>query len=567
VAAGLECTFYNKVQKKGPKGSRAKVLSEIRETQKLISPRPPASSPSAADYQEPSRSQSPLLFNRTPGLLTSPVILACVQFYLGNLYDTQPIHQPSTFERLIANREQSTEAYCHLAAFCSYVFLQSRATQRQVLESHDTVPVYNLGESILEECKAALACTAQANLVGLRVRRSLDWQENPSLSTVYTSFFLFRCQHTLDRKDSAWIHLRQAMTIALIIGLNKEDGYHAGDLLEAAVRRKLFWTLFIAERCVSWDTCSKLTLPRVYALKLHRPLSLYATIQLPEAVEGTYRAKQLFTFSHLIKLYALLDDKFFSLWNGTTTEGVGPGWLEQLQRNFTNSLPAYLDQSSTATVDLIVSQQWLRTLVWRQSMLQGSSPMVSSSTLGSKFISDVCHELVDQLNSFPPGAIDAQGLDLAEKLFDITCCLVDCISALPYALAFEARQRLHRLAAIMSSLSSAQARLLPLLYAKIQSHSELSSDPAFPSASQQGILPMMGEHQTDPTALGLHMMGLQGSSQHINLGISGPAASSRYMTGIIETLPSSPYVSGSADMSARPSTSGNPGFPPYRYIP
>jgi hypothetical protein len=153
VAAGLDCTFYNKVQKKGPKGSRAKVLSEIRETQKLISPRPPpSSSPSAAEYQEASRSQSPLLFHRTAGLLNPKIVLACVKYFFNNLYNSQPIYQPTSLERLISTLEQSVESYCQVAAFCAFVMLQSRGEARPIVDSPEALPVFNLAQALLEEC-------------------------------------------------------------------------------------------------------------------------------------------------------------------------------------------------------------------------------------------------------------------------------------------------------------------------------------------------------------------------------------------------------------------------------
>jgi hypothetical protein len=47
MEAGLDCTFYNKVQKKEPNGNRAEELLELRETQQqqwLVQPGGPPSS-------------------------------------------------------------------------------------------------------------------------------------------------------------------------------------------------------------------------------------------------------------------------------------------------------------------------------------------------------------------------------------------------------------------------------------------------------------------------------------------------------------------------------------------
>jgi hypothetical protein len=146
VSAGLECTFYNKVQKKGPKGSRAKVLSEIRETQKFISPRPPSD-----DYD--SRSQSP----SAPGLLTPALMLSCVEFYFVNLYAMAPILDPKCIENTITNLDdQPIEGYCMLAALCSYVLSQSSSVLPPVLRSIvdlDQSGSSNMARILLDEGK------------------------------------------------------------------------------------------------------------------------------------------------------------------------------------------------------------------------------------------------------------------------------------------------------------------------------------------------------------------------------------------------------------------------------
>lgn len=129
VSAGLECTFYNKVQKKGPKGSRAKVLSEIRETQKFISPRPPS-----ADLT--SRSASPTVpFQRTPGFLNQALVVSCVEYYFANLYALQPVLHMKSVDRTVANMDQSIEAYCMITALCSFVLMQSKSTLPPTLRS------------------------------------------------------------------------------------------------------------------------------------------------------------------------------------------------------------------------------------------------------------------------------------------------------------------------------------------------------------------------------------------------------------------------------------------------
>jgi hypothetical protein len=77
--------------------------------------------------------------------------MTCVKYFFSSLYDAQPIYSPNSLERLVSTMEQSIESYCQVAAFCACVLLQSRGEPRPILDSHETVPVYSLGQTLMEE--------------------------------------------------------------------------------------------------------------------------------------------------------------------------------------------------------------------------------------------------------------------------------------------------------------------------------------------------------------------------------------------------------------------------------
>lgn len=86
-------------------------------------------------------------------------------------------------------------------------------------------------------------------MLAIRVRRGHEWSENPTLLTVYTNYILFLCYHTLDQQETAWIYLRQALTVAHVLELHIEETYGAEEKqMYSVLRRKLFWMLFIIER-------------------------------------------------------------------------------------------------------------------------------------------------------------------------------------------------------------------------------------------------------------------------------------------------------------------------------
>ena len=78
---------------------------------------------------------------------------------------------------------------------------------------------------------------------------NLNYIEKPMLKDAQTNFFLFAALFNLDRHNSAWFHLREAMTMLQMLRLHEEDTYLAmKDELEAIYSRRTFWLFFITER-------------------------------------------------------------------------------------------------------------------------------------------------------------------------------------------------------------------------------------------------------------------------------------------------------------------------------
>lgn len=228
----MTCTYNAIPQKKGPKGTRAKVLSELRETQRQSQLVP-------GSYHGPgaSRSISPASYPKTPGLVTSEILDACVDFYFANLYPTQPILHHARVQQTIMAMDHSVEAYCKIVSLCAYVLFQpslvlppnARPTGEFGHISNDS-----LAHIFLEET--------------IRVRKNYEFIENPTMLSVYTAFYIFSCYFCLDRQNAAWVYLREASTLAHIMGMHEEDSYKGEDIVESSRKRRLFWLLFITER-------------------------------------------------------------------------------------------------------------------------------------------------------------------------------------------------------------------------------------------------------------------------------------------------------------------------------
>lgn len=229
------CSYNAIPQKKGPKGSRAKVISELRETQKN----------SELAQMIPNQIQglgSPPLsptFFRTPNLLTHELIDACIQAFLTYLYPTMPILHKEQLDNIVSDIGYSEEAYCMISSLSAFVLIQPGI----VLKTHDSLHGQS-GSSTIANAGAVLLDET------LRIRKCYDYFETPTFASVITSFFLFGCFFGLNKHNTAWFHLREATASVQLLGMQDESAYLGGDIVETSSKRRLFWLLFITERQV-----------------------------------------------------------------------------------------------------------------------------------------------------------------------------------------------------------------------------------------------------------------------------------------------------------------------------
>lgn len=231
VSAGLICTYNAIPQKKGPKGSRAKVLSELRDTQRqtqLV--------PGPQFDVNVGRSVSPVL-SKTPGLLSPDLVNTCVDYFFANIYPTQPILHHGHVQQTVLSMDQSIEAYCQITALCAYMMIQPDLVLPPSYGAQTETGRYSntqLSHVLLDE---AIRCSS-----------AYDFHENPTILSVYTSFFVFGCYFSMDRQNAAWVYLRHALTLAHILDMHDEESYKSLDMVERTRRRRLFWVLYITER-------------------------------------------------------------------------------------------------------------------------------------------------------------------------------------------------------------------------------------------------------------------------------------------------------------------------------
>ena len=152
------------------------------------------------------------------------------------------------------------------------------------------------------------------------------------------------------------------MTVLQLLRLHEEITYKNLNDSYATYCRRTFWLLSITERA--------------YALQRHRPLTLQRTIALPTVSPGP-ESIILSGFLDLVSLFQNFDDEFLSLWNLSSTIGASPTSsaspqsLIQLQDILKFAIPNVSQRTEVQQADLLISRQWLKTMVWQLCVTKG----------------------------------------------------------------------------------------------------------------------------------------------------------------------------------------------------
>ncbi|KAJ9292127.1 transcriptional regulator family: Fungal Specific TF [Paecilomyces variotii] len=439
--ASLSCTYNAIPQKKGPKGNRAKVISELRET-KL---RDHANTGGYVDgFDTVTPPLSPPSSHKSE-IIDQQLVSRCIESFFIHLYPTIPIFEKGALLNRAKNMSTSIDNYCLMTSLCAFVLTQpghrvnvSDFSGGSRLTSHD------LGKATFEEA--------------IRIRKSSSFIERPNSDAVVTAYLLFGCCFYLDKHSTAWFYLREAATLAEIIGMDEESYYLSTDTTAGIRERRLFWVIFITERS--------------YALQKHRSLTLHPKLTLPTLYEDSNDFSAISALTQRVNLFRPLDDDFVGLWNKTKTTCTAQ-WLVQLQQQLTDVLPEKLAGTESQVADLKTTQQWLHIVIWRVSMASGFLSSTSPHpAMRFTYPVDIARDLIEGTSDIALRSMSIHGSALTEKLFDIACSLMDVMACTPAnpstaTIAVGPKTYLNRLCSLLSRLPGGSSRYLPVLLSRV----------------------------------------------------------------------------------------------------
>ena len=386
----------------------------------------------------------------------------CLDAFYTYKYPITPILDREEIDAIFPVLSTTPEHYGLLTACCSVMVLSPEILTPTSTSLHISSRTPSSGSEGTSESKCRLELPDSEFLVSetLRARHYCDWTENPSLTTIQTSFFLFSVYFCLGKDNAAWFYLREAITLIQLLRYHEEETYENPemDARLAVYARRMFWVLFITERA--------------YALQRHRLLTLHQSIALP-SVDSGLEEPVLSGFLELIFLFHNFDDEFIYLWNIQSREpDASSESLVRLQNRLQYGLYEGLSTTKSQQADLVVSRQWLKTMIWQlcvsKSLLSSHADQESMSIAYPVVISrDVIH-----LSALLPSeAFEANGVGIAEKLSDIGCSLADVLAlqprlGTPVALEYGARDYLMEILRMVSAVVGGGSRHLEILALK-----------------------------------------------------------------------------------------------------
>ncbi|OOQ89959.1 amylase cluster transcriptional regulator AmyR [Penicillium brasilianum] len=453
------------------------VPQDLSDTLSQLPPPELVSSPDSTDSTvESIRGQSQFMPNSRR--LSPQILLAHVNVYLKYLFPIMPVVRG---EQLRLDSQQpehlSPSKYAFLAALCAATHIQLKldgdtpvpdpARLQSLGDGHSLVS----GEKLLAEA--------------VRARRECDIVEDLSIETLLTSFFLFASYGNLDKQSHAWFYLCEATSMTFTLGLHRESTYADLSVEDAEERRRIFWLLFITERG--------------YALQQAKPVMLRSSIHKPQVLcsEDPILA---YGFINLIGIFEKLTSNLYD-W---VSAGGGEGLLERPPTSAIQSSlckPISLDGVlEIQQVDILITQQWLQAMMWKLSMNHATQPGArDEGVLPFHLPVLVGRAVMSVIGSASQGAVDAHGIGMEQKLFDMGTSVADVTRSLGskavHRLAestVDPRQLLWGILHTLSQIRGSPSYLFPALLERSKSVLGLDC-----TLTVGNFLPALGDHAPD----------------------------------------------------------------------
>ncbi|KAL4737663.1 fungal-specific transcription factor domain-containing protein [Aspergillus similis] len=466
--ARIQCTYKRMHQTRGPQRLRAATRHLIEQTQRTETDKP--CSPGNDDEARgsvPLRAIAPLLY-----------------IYHVRMYPVWPIVD---VDELIATLQQDSDNKDHeMIALATSI---AAATMAQLRFDEGSTSDRSVTADILAgEC--------------LEARRRYDYRSRVNLNNVRTAFFLHVYYENQQPGGSeSVLYLREAITLAQMMYLHREASYASLAAEEQKIRRRVLWLLFVTERGV----CILHKLPVI----LKTDTAMPETDADDEVLPAFLKLLALFRLFEQTRMFHIVEDYHLGLDPPVSSSDTTAATFDEMFQDKSPDGFGTLDRvSDVQRADICVTRHWMRILAWKalSHSATGRQP-ASDCFLSPVFPLTVGRDLVSVVYRLPRVALQAHGLGMQLKLYEIATSLADAVTstaAVPDTSRWDQESRpsniLTRLHSILSALTGGEnSTLVDILYGKIARAHYMHSTSILPAPSNGNNKPNRKTRTTTAT--------------------------------------------------------------------
>ncbi|KAL3419119.1 fungal specific transcription factor [Phlyctema vagabunda] len=463
-AVGIDCTFNKRQRTRGPRTLRAKTIQTIAQAQLAEEKQEDTTarsatakgliSTSSAESTGSSKRRKRLetlkgAIELTPILrpsednsktaIDSLVLRLCV--YRLRLYPVWPIVAVEEIMAALQRDEHDMETYALANAIGAATIAQLKLNQ--------------------SDADAAAATSMEAECQRARIQQQ-QHRTAANLNALRTAFFLHVYHENQEPGGiKSLLYLREAITMAQIMGLHRESTFSSLSSPEQQIRRRILWLLFVTERGVAM---------------LHRlPVVLKPNTNFP-SMDGDDETRILPAFQKLINLFWIFDQSgAFDILQNSDTDKFNVGEVESSSQNSLKLLQKRLQEvpidwefsNDVQRADICVTRQWMRAVLWKVSMKSGTT---SADVTSLSHPIQIAKEFLGVISQLPSTAIEAHGPSMEYKIYEIASAVTDALantSRLTWNSADRPRDILNQLQRLLASSRGGNKMLVTMLCNKI----------------------------------------------------------------------------------------------------
>ncbi|PWY71528.1 C6 transcription factor [Aspergillus sclerotioniger CBS 115572] len=373
-----------------------------------------------------------------PSSIVEANMIPWIDVYFDRLHPTLPVlNRSSLFIRMLSQEHRRNSQFgAMLLALCAFSLTQPIEIDERPTSSSRA----SQARSMMNEATKMRSCS--------------DFGEHPTVEAVLTSFYLFGCLFGSNQHNAAWLRLREALDLAATLGLNNPESYRDLPSDEKGQRLRTYSVLSITERA--------------YALQRRHPITFWgrpgfsmrpvhdfihsATHSLVSGiiVHNEKDAEGMMGLARLMELFDAIDEDVVDCWNQRCN--VNTGYCEKLTEAKALSIHQNLSRVSeserfkgydwfersksalggnqgnrpaiglreTQCADVFITKKWLQNRIWVLCSTHGLlRPASERHELSLNYAISIAKETLDICRSLRLSSMEAHGIGLVEKLYDI----------------------------------------------------------------------------------------------------------------------------------------------------